>query len=378
MMLSAVVQLKHRSTIILTTKRWLVTSNVNKKRKRKLPKQLTKTTTRDRIVQFQTQNKASRRKDQWNTKKLMSLAQGRMSYLRDQLYAYWNPDYKKTGEKLSAPPRTELVMDERWWFWNIAFALLPSALIALYCQFVIQPQMVARIRRNQPDAASGYNALDGTDAHQFGTFEWLSQMVSDLFYGGRHSPPEQLPVENEPDGNVERKSRITDEEFRSMTGDEKLEYILKQIEELEKKIPPDKNRADVPRPLQRRIDRESNAPSSSLKNETKPALDTTVGDVLDNLQTYLISLVSFIRDTYRADHDDRPGATEIPNPSEQSPVGNPGIESRASGQGEQSRATSGGPVLSHGNSTHPSENERTTEEKPSPSKGWRKWLPFVS
>lgn len=79
-------------------------------------------------------------------------AQGRMELVRTQLFQYWNPDYQKNithnknrivGESNDPinstminerPRKVDLIMDSKWWRYNIMFALLPSFAIALYCE----------------------------------------------------------------------------------------------------------------------------------------------------------------------------------------------------------------------------------------------------
>ena len=36
------------------------------------------------------------------------------------------------------------VMDANWWFWNLLFAASPSVMIALYCQFIVKPELKVR------------------------------------------------------------------------------------------------------------------------------------------------------------------------------------------------------------------------------------------
>jgi hypothetical protein len=72
---------------------------------------------------------------------MLDLAQSRLAWARDQIFQYWNPDWKiqstsrgaGTAERL--PSQQLVVMDGRWWRWNVAFALLPAFLIGTYCEF---------------------------------------------------------------------------------------------------------------------------------------------------------------------------------------------------------------------------------------------------
>lgn len=47
-----------------------------------------------------------------------------------------------------------LVMDDNWWFWNILLAASPSAVIALYCEFIVKPEMEIRNEEKENHAAS--------------------------------------------------------------------------------------------------------------------------------------------------------------------------------------------------------------------------------
>lgn len=81
---------------------------------------------------------------------LFSLAESRLTWLRNKLYENWNPDYgrQQQQQRLQAsahssidnvpklrPDRVGPEMDARWWFWNVCFALLPATGLALYCEF---------------------------------------------------------------------------------------------------------------------------------------------------------------------------------------------------------------------------------------------------
>jgi hypothetical protein len=112
---------------------------------------------KDRIRLLQETNRVaastnSERLRKLGSNKLLQLAQSRVSWLRDQLYSYWNPTYTtavpkiaqseatSTSPSIDSRPTTRqfnkstLVMDERWWFWNVLFALTPAIGIALYCE----------------------------------------------------------------------------------------------------------------------------------------------------------------------------------------------------------------------------------------------------
>jgi len=50
--------------------------------------------------------------------------------------------------------RKGLVMDVNWWFWNLLFAASPAVLVALYCQFIVIPEMKLRTIEREKDAES--------------------------------------------------------------------------------------------------------------------------------------------------------------------------------------------------------------------------------
>lgn len=51
----------------------------------------------------------------------------------------------------------EVTMDANWWFWNLLLAASPAIFIAVYCQFIVIPQMIQErkqqlLHQNNPDA----------------------------------------------------------------------------------------------------------------------------------------------------------------------------------------------------------------------------------
>lgn len=78
-----------------------------------------------------------------------------------------NPGNKHDNHLLSARPESSgiregsttiepkgLVMDINWWFWNILFAASPAVLVALYCQFIVIPEMKLRNDEREKDGDS--------------------------------------------------------------------------------------------------------------------------------------------------------------------------------------------------------------------------------
>lgn len=81
---------------------------------------------------------------------LVDLARSRVSWVQSKMYEFWNPDHvpaSATAESSSSagtaavaaaaqrPAKNDVIMDARWWVWNVSYALFPAFVIALYCEF---------------------------------------------------------------------------------------------------------------------------------------------------------------------------------------------------------------------------------------------------
>ena len=129
---------------------------VSSRRRGRTPKSLSSNrpspatmTTRQRIrrlVEYNQVDRSSllRASQRVRVQQLLHTAQGRMLWLRNQLYSFWNPDLNPTTKATTTTtalepqkmrPVKRLVMDERWFMWNLAFAMVPALLIAVYCEF---------------------------------------------------------------------------------------------------------------------------------------------------------------------------------------------------------------------------------------------------
>jgi hypothetical protein len=79
---------------------------------------------------------------------LLDLARSRFSWIRTKVFQHWNPDYSE-DPKVTSNNNDEtadrqgmirqykpglVIMDFRWWVWNIWFSLLPAFVIAAYCE----------------------------------------------------------------------------------------------------------------------------------------------------------------------------------------------------------------------------------------------------
>lgn len=122
-------------------------------------------TTRERLRALRETNLVQSKSllDRSHLQDVVELARSRAEYVRDQVYRYWNPDYDsasaaskaKQQQKASAAKtqirqfRYHTVMDERWWIWNILFALLPAFCIAAFCELRGKPFQEEYVRRQQ-------------------------------------------------------------------------------------------------------------------------------------------------------------------------------------------------------------------------------------
>jgi hypothetical protein len=104
-------------------------------------------TTRDRMrVLLETNQLPTDAFSRQKASQLLELAQSRLSFFRNKIYQNWNPDYLSLQHK--RPNKLDVVMDARWWTWNIAFALLPAVLIAAFCELRGKP-LVEKYRKQQ-------------------------------------------------------------------------------------------------------------------------------------------------------------------------------------------------------------------------------------
>ena len=99
-------------------------------------------TTRDRIRSMVLDNNipassiwqfSSRNQD--GASQLYDKAAARATWVRSQVFRYWNPDYEP-GQYKPIP------MDEWWWFWNLLFTLVPSVIVILVCELYGKPRML--------------------------------------------------------------------------------------------------------------------------------------------------------------------------------------------------------------------------------------------
>ena len=148
-----------------------------RRRSKSLSKSSAATTTRDRLRQVVERNQRPvRLGDTPSVDQLTTRAAERLTWLRTKLYQHWNPDYRpsdavpqldESGALKVVPRRKQprgVVMNGRWWFWNICFALLPAALLAIYCEFRVKPIMIAHYAREKQRTRKKYGEISGGGA----------------------------------------------------------------------------------------------------------------------------------------------------------------------------------------------------------------------
>jgi hypothetical protein len=121
----------------------------------------TKATTKDRMRRLVETNIVTKKPSislkEFN--KLYEVANSRLSWIRNKVFSIWNADYNtnttttatSTAKEQKRPIRHGPIMDATWWFWNVAFALLPAVLIGLYCELRGEDLVVEYKRRKQLD-----------------------------------------------------------------------------------------------------------------------------------------------------------------------------------------------------------------------------------
>jgi hypothetical protein len=58
-----------------------------------------------------------------------------------------NTNTNKNGQTTTTTTTTTVIMDANWWFWNLLLAASPAIFIAIYCQFIVIPQMIQERKR---------------------------------------------------------------------------------------------------------------------------------------------------------------------------------------------------------------------------------------
>lgn len=181
---------------------------------------------------------------------LLDLAQSRISYFRDKIYQNWNPDYL---QQHSRPNKLDVVMDARWWIWNVAFALLPAILIAVYCEFRGKP-LVEEYRKQQMEKQKnrmlGENRpADKTNTSAENDSGWSMTSLRNII--STRIPPEEDPIaENQLEKRIDSKQDGSATSSLPTTTSHGLhqvsiEALLQRIEQLELLVGASKPKNDV-------------------------------------------------------------------------------------------------------------------------------------
>ena len=201
--------------------------------------------------------------------RLYDVASSRISWARDSVFQFWGATSDSTANnkvvsdntiplQQQRPTPTSPVMDSEWWFWNIAFALLPAFMIGTYCEFIGQHDMHEFQRRQE--------------------IEELKRALGDDFV----LPPdlvEEIPTES----LVQRLRRIAREVELFFSGpaskDSEGESEGHSVEERKKVEVPQRVGTQVPVPAAQVVDGEDSS------TETKPTTssDSTEQSLLDRI-----------------------------------------------------------------------------------------------
>jgi len=91
-----------------------------------------------------------RRKAERRIEDVGEVVEERLQWMRKSIFDFWRGSEASTSTGSSSssssnshrPDRVGPLMDAKWWFWNICFALLPAVCIAAYCEFIGRAQML--------------------------------------------------------------------------------------------------------------------------------------------------------------------------------------------------------------------------------------------
>ena len=83
---------------------------------------------------------------------LVNVATGRLNWLRHSLYSYWNPDYAAqtkgadsnadTAGAIRFHTKYKLIMDKRWWIWNMPSHCYPPCALGCMVDSEAKPRML--------------------------------------------------------------------------------------------------------------------------------------------------------------------------------------------------------------------------------------------
>ena len=210
----------------------------------------TKKTTRDRMRVLLEKNELS--PAEFSHKKashLLELAQSRLSFFRNKIYQNWNPEYLQQQQQDKRPNKLDVVMDARWWTWNIAFALLPAVLIATFCELRGKP-LVEKYRKQQRERQekqllpSGHRTSEKMNENSKEESAWPLTFLRNLI--SAIQPPDERPAtpnredETTAIANESPPSTTTPPLVTTTTSPEvsqvSTEALLRRIQQLERRL----------------------------------------------------------------------------------------------------------------------------------------------
>jgi hypothetical protein len=168
-----------------------VRRNFAAKRNPKNKKRLLGKTVRDRQRQLVETNKLPR--DEIFSKKkmyaLLNTAENRIGFIQSRIYSFWNQELLKESTEAARPLKPKLVMDTRWWFWNIMYAMLPGLLFALYSELRGKRLMYEFYERQELEQIKNAMGEEFVEANmeklipprEEGFVEQASRIVGELF-----------------------------------------------------------------------------------------------------------------------------------------------------------------------------------------------------
>ncbi len=196
-------------------------------------------TTRDRMrVLLEKNQLPSDAFSQAKANQLLELAQSRLSFFRNKIYQNWNPDYLSLQHK--RPNRLDVVMDARWWAWNIAFALLPAVLIATFCELRGKP-LVEKYRKQQRERQEKQLILsEHPNNEEHGAKDGLSwsplTVVRNLVLG-KASPEGETETSSEKETTrADTKPPLITTTTQHNSDEVSTETLLRRIQQLERRL----------------------------------------------------------------------------------------------------------------------------------------------
>ena len=116
--------------------------------------------------------------------------------MRETYSSFRNPNVISAGKNHFLPARQApssiskgtkpthpkgLVMDANWWFWNLLLAASPSVAIALYCEFIVKPEMrILNEEKEKQESSRGERETNSSSDDGIGEVEKTSTSVKNM------------------------------------------------------------------------------------------------------------------------------------------------------------------------------------------------------